>query len=205
MHYIELKVKLNDFTIFSLSDIRKLERVFHRRRLDEWQDKGYIKKVIKGYYIFSDLKIDEKTLFEIANKIYDPSYVSFEMALSHYGLIPESVYGVTSASSRRTRTFKTAIANFIYKTVKPELFFGYVIADSDGKRYKIASSEKALLDYFYLNTSIKKRADFESVRINKEIFYKVVDEERLRGYLERFKNKALAKRISGFLEFMKDA
>ena len=34
MHYIELKVKLNDFTIFSLSDIRKLERVFHRRRLN---------------------------------------------------------------------------------------------------------------------------------------------------------------------------
>jgi predicted transcriptional regulator of viral defense system len=205
MHYIELKEKLRDFTVFSLSDIRKLESDFHRRRLNEWQDKGYIKKVVKSHYIFSDLKVDEKVLFEIANRIYDPSYVSFEMALSRYGLIPESVYGVTSASSLRTRVFRTQIADFIYRTVKPELFFGYAMAGDNGKVYKIASAEKALLDYFYLNPSIKKTGDFESIRVNKEVFHKVVDEKKLLGYLGRFKNKALTKRVSDFLEFMKNA
>ncbi len=205
MHYIELKSKLKDFTVFSLADIRKIERGFHRRRLSEWQDKGYIKKVIKGYYIFSDLKIDEKALFEIANRIYEPSYVSFEMALSRYGLIPESVYSITSASTRRTRAFKTKIADFTYNTVKPALFFGYAIADGGGKRYKIASCEKALLDYFYLNPSIKKRADFESMRINKDVFREKIDKKKFLGYLGRFKNKALAKRVSGLMEFMKDA
>jgi len=205
MHYIELKSKLKDFTVFSLADIRKIERAFDRRRLSEWQDKGYIKKIIKGYYIFSDLKIDEKVLFEIANRIYEPSYVSFEMALSRYGLIPESVYSITSASTRRTRAFRTKIANFIYKTVKPGLFFGYVISEKIGKRYKIASREKALLDFFYLNPSIKRKADFESIRINKDVFRKAVDKKKFLEYLGRFKNKALAKRVSDFMEFMKDA
>ena len=205
MHYIQLKDKLKDFTVFSLADIRKIERVFHRRRLNEWQDKGYIRKVIKGYYIFSDLEIDEKALFEIANRIYEPSYVSFEMALSRYGLIPESVYSITSVSTRRTRAFRTKIANFLYKTVRPGLFFGYVISGEGGKRYKIASCEKALLDYFYLNPSIKKRADFEGMRINRDLFRRTVDKKKFLEYLKRFNNKALAKRVSGFMEFIKDA
>jgi predicted transcriptional regulator of viral defense system len=205
MHYVELKEKLSDFTIFSLSDIRKIEHTFHRRRRNEWQDKGYIKKIIRGYYIFSDLEIDEKTLFEIANRIYSPSYISFEMALSRYGLIPESIYSITSASSRKTRTFRTKIANFIYKTVKPELFFGYVITGTSGKIYKIASCEKALLDYFYLNPSVKKPSDFESIRVQKDVFRKTIDGKKLREYLERFKNKALTKRVSDFLKFIKHA
>ncbi|MCK4418271.1 hypothetical protein KAV79_00495, partial [Candidatus Aerophobetes bacterium] len=125
MQYVELKEALKDFTIFSLNDIKRIDRSFFRTRLNEWQGKEYIKKVIKGYYIFSDLELNENALFEIANKIYKPSYISFETALSFYHLIPESVYGITSASTRRTYKFKTQMAEFSYRTIKPELFFGY--------------------------------------------------------------------------------
>ncbi len=125
MQYNLFKSSLKDFTIFSLNDIKQVDPRFHRRRLNEWQIKGYLKKVIKGYYIFSDLEFNENILFEIANKIYSPSYVSFEMALSYYDLIPESVYGITSASTRRTYNFKTSIAEFNYRTIKPQLHFGY--------------------------------------------------------------------------------
>ena len=41
-------------------------------------------KSIPGYYL--------------SGIIYDPSYLSFEFALSWYGLIPETVYNYTSAS-----------------------------------------------------------------------------------------------------------
>src|SRR3989338_3756269 len=100
MRYLDLKQKLKDFTLFSLEHIRKFEKSFDRRRLTEWQKKNYIKKIIKGYYIFSDVDINQNVLFLIANKIYKPSYVSFESALSFYKLIPESIYAVTSANSR---------------------------------------------------------------------------------------------------------
>ncbi|MDI6736880.1 MAG: hypothetical protein QME42_11945, partial [bacterium] len=76
MRFIELKESLRGFTIFSLLDIKMIDSNFHRRRLNEWQDKGYIKKIIKGYYIFSDLELSEHLLFEIANRIYSPSYIS---------------------------------------------------------------------------------------------------------------------------------
>ena len=205
MQYLELKNSFKDFTVFSLADIKKIDASFHRRRLNEWQDKHYIAKVIKGYYISSDLEIDENVLFEIANRIYRPSYISFETALSYYHLIPESVYGISSASTRRTYSFKTIIGEFSYKTIKWDLFFGYDLVRHNNKYIKIASTEKAILDFFYLHPHIKREPDFTSLRINKNIFLKQVNQERLYRFLDRFAKKALTKRVKSFLEFIKNA
>lgn len=205
MQYIELKQALKDFTIFSLSDIKKIDNKFFRTRLNEWQTKRYIKKVIRGYYIFSDLTLNEGTLYEIANKIYSPSYVSFEMALSHYHLIPESVYSVTSVTTRRTYAFDTAIAQFNYRAVKPDLFFGYELVNFNGKSFKIASIEKAILDYFYINPHIKEEDDFTGLRLNPELFMQKMNERKLYQFIDRFHQKALAKRIKKLMEFIKNA
>jgi len=202
MQFLQLKESLRDFTIFSLRDARKIDLRFHRRRLNEWQDKGYIRKVIRGYYVFSDLKLDENVFFDIANKIYKPSYISLEMALSYYHLIPESVYKVTSVSTRRTYAFKTSLAEFNYRTVKPQLFFGYTILRYNGKSFKIACVEKAILDYFYFNNNLRSISDFRSLRINKDMFFEQVDKDRLYEMLERVKQHRLERRIKSFWEFM---
>lgn len=205
MKYLELKSELRDFTIFSLNEIRNIEPGFHRRRLNEWQDKGYIKKVVRGYYIFSDLKLSEEVLFKIANRIYLPSYVSLESALSYYHLIPESVYGITSISTRKTYHFRTSIGEFIYRTLKPPLFFGYDLIKFQEKYLKMASIEKALLDYFYLHSDIETEQDFDSLRINKEMFFEQMDEKKLMNFLEKFNQKKLTGRINRFWSYMKNA
>jgi len=205
MQYIELREHLKDFTIFSILDIKKIDNNFHRRRLNEWQDKGYIVKIIKGYYIFSDLKLNENVIFEIANKIYSPSYISFETALAYYGFIPESVYGITSASTRRTYKFKTKIAEFTYRTVSPKLFFGYKLNKYNDKHFKMAAPEKAFLDYLYINPAIEDDDDYASLRINGNVFLKTIDESKLRAFLNRFNQKALRRRAKSFMEFIKNA
>lgn len=143
---MELKEALKDFNIFSLNDVEKIDKTFYRSRLNEWQDKGYIKKVIKGFYIFNDVSIDEDVLYEIGNKIYSPSYISLEKALSYYHLIPESVYEITSVTTRTTRLLKTPIASFSYRSIKPDFYFGYKIVNYDNKGYLIAEIEKTILD-----------------------------------------------------------
>ena len=205
MQYLTLRESFKDFTVFSLHDIRKIDAGFHRRRLNVWQDKGYIKKIIRGYYIFSDLEVDENALFEISNRIYSPSYISFETALSYHHLIPESVYGISAASTRRTYTFKTPIAGFSYRTIKPNLFFGYDLASHGNKHMKIATMEKAILDYFYLNPGIKRAPDFASLRINRALFLEKAQEETLYEFTDRFAKKTLTKRIQSFLRFLKNA
>lgn len=205
MKYIELKELLKDFTVFSLNDIKRVDDSFYRSRLNEWQKKGYIKKIVKGYYIFSDLEISENVLYEIANRIYAPSYVSLEIALSYYNLIPESVYGITSVSTRKTYKFKTPIAEFSYRKIKPELFFGYELVTYNGKVYKIASIEKTILDYFYLNPHLNTKNDFVGIRIDKNSFFEQVKKERLFHFLKLFSQKSLTKRINLFWEFLKNA
>jgi len=44
MQYLKLREFLKDFTVFSLTDIKRVDSHFHRRGLNEWQEKGYIKK-----------------------------------------------------------------------------------------------------------------------------------------------------------------
>lgn len=76
MKFLEFRNALKTFTLFSLNEIKKIDNNFHRRRLNEWQEKGYIKKIIRGYYIFSDFELNENVLFEIANKIHSPELFS---------------------------------------------------------------------------------------------------------------------------------
>ncbi len=206
MKYTEFKKSMGmEFTVFSLADIRQADPTFYRRRLNEWQEKGYLRKVIKGYYIFSDLAQDEKVLFEIANRIYAPSYVSFEMALAYYNLIPESVYGITSASTRKTMGFKTTIGEFSYRTLQPKLYFGFEYFPSHGRFYKIASPEKALLDYLYLNSSLNDAESFKALRVNREELARSVDRGKMDSYLSAYGQKSLKKRVSAFWEYIEHA
>ena len=199
MNFVSFKNSLRDFPVFSIADIRATYGGFDHRRLSEWQKKGYIQKIVKGYYIFSEVDIDENMLSVIANKIYKPSYISFETAMSHYRLIPESIYMITSASTRRTYLFQSPLARFSYRTIKPALFFGYAIL-SDG--IKMAFMEKAILDYFYINPSVRTEDDFSSLRINKEEILSRLKKKRLINYVKRFNQKRLSKRVEQFLSWL---
>jgi predicted transcriptional regulator of viral defense system len=205
MQYIEFRRIMGGFTIFSLADIRQADPAFHRRRLNEWQGKGYIKKVIRGYYIFADLPLDEKGLFEIANRIYAPSYVSFEMALAYYGLIPESVYGITSASTRKTMRFKTTIGEFSYRAIRPKLYFGFEYLAENNRYAKIASPEKALLDYFYLHPELSDVDGFREMRVSRETISEKIDHEKLMNYVGAYAQKSLTRRVEAFWGYITHA
>jgi len=205
MQYLELKTTLKDFPVFSIKDIEKVDLSFHKQRLSEWQKKNYVKKIRQGFYIFSDLKITEQILFAIANRIHKPSYISLEMALSIYGLIPESVYSVTSVTSLKARTWKTPIGSFIYRHISPEFMFGYKLQEYDGHYYQIAEIEKAILDYLYFNSKIADEESFKEMRFNAIEFNKKIDLEKFNRYLVAFDNKALTKRVKNFLKYISHA
>lgn len=205
MRFLDVRNQLRDATMFSLLDLRKIESGFDRRRLVEWQKKGYIKKIIRNFYVFSDQEITEPALFVIANHIYSPSYISFEMGLTHYHLIPESVYGITSATTKKTTTFHTSVGDFIYRSLKPELMFGYTPIPYQKQHYLLAEMEKALLDYFYLNPTLLGDDDFAGLRINRQELLAKINQEKLEKYLAVFDSPALKKRVLRFMEFIRHA
>ena len=114
----------------------------------------------------------------LAGVIYGPSYISFETALSRYGLIPERVYACPSATFRknRSKTYKNDFGVFEYRDIPAAAYpLGVRLEQENGISYAIASPEKAICDMLYTQSpvySTKALEDllFDDLRIDEENF-----------------------------------
>lgn len=201
MNYLEFERALNSFPVFSIKDIRKRFPGFDSRRLVEWQQKGYLLKIKRGYYCFYERSRGERFLQFTANKIYSPSYISFESALSYYNLIPESVFTITSATTKNTADYSTPVGNFSYKHIKPLLFFGYKLLKEKNFVIKIAEPEKVLLDFFHIN-KMNEKEELEEMRFNEIVAKEIISFEKLRKYQRIFNSKTIDKRIEMFIQII---
>lgn len=147
--------------------------------LEAQTQQGLFVRLKKGLYALkTDLPSDE----EIANVLYKPSYLSFEYALAKYGIIPESPYNFTSATTNPTRVFTVAHTAYSYYTIKQEAYTGYYLDMAGGKHVYIAEPEKALADFLYF-VSLGKR--FWNDRFNTA----KLDRKKLLGYAKLFKRE----------------
>ena len=116
-------------------------------------------------------RVEKELYFEyIANVLREPSYISGEYVLSNEGLIPESVFSITSITRKTTRKYQNFLGSFIYKNIKSELFLGFIEKKWLDKTIYIASKAKALFDYFYLKRMDNIRTSVLDARINWDSF-----------------------------------
>ena len=112
-------------------------------------NKGELIRLKKGLYTLGkDYQAVSPDTISLANILYAPSYVSFDYALSYYGLIPERVYEITSATMRMKKEFDTPLGRFTYRPVPLSAYalgIDWLYDDINGGKL-IATSEKALCD-----------------------------------------------------------
>ncbi len=199
--WFEFEAKMGPFRVFSIADVEKQFPAMNPMNLVRWQKKGYILRLRNRWYAFNDAESHENTEWLAANLIYAPSYISLHTALSWYNLIPEMIVSTTSVSTRKTNKFSTPIGNFDYHRIKPELFgFGYILENVDTSRKEksrkimVATPQKAILDFFYINNFYDSEKDMEDLRLNDNELAKSINKEFYQ-YLERYKSKALERRI----------
>jgi len=138
----------NEFDYQTLMDALK-EYSRPRTKVSALLRKGTIIRVKKGLYVLGEDERSQPICRELlANLIYGPSYISFEFALFHYGLIPERAEMITSVCLGRSRTFETPVGNFSYRMTSLESFRAGMdrIELSDGRAFLMATPEKALAD-----------------------------------------------------------
>lgn len=203
MKYIDFLEKFGDFPLIDLANIRNASTDFRPRQLYEWQKRNKLTKIKNGFYVWAGKDLTEDDFRFISNKLVSPSYLSLEYALSYYSLIPEMVYLRTNITSKKTAMVNSPMGNFSYRSVKENLFFGYVIKGQGKIKFKIAEPEKALLDFLYLRTDIKDTDDIESLRLNSDIYREIVSEEKLNTYCQKFNSLILNKKIKVLMELMK--
>jgi len=202
MKYIDIQNNLRKLGVFTRNDIRILEPDFRESTLNDWLNNGWIKRIRRFWYADSSFNPQGYDYFFIANKIYSPSYISLESALSHYGFIPETTLQITSVSTRKTNFFDTQFGVFSYQSVKNELYFGYEIIENNERPFTLATPEKAILDYLYLHSEITGIEDLEGLRFNREIINSRVEKEKFDTYLNQFNNLELNNRSKLLLKYL---
>src|SRR3990167_6050481 len=128
-----------------------------RDKITRLLSKGDLVRIRKGLYIFGEKwrrrPIDR---YLMANLIYGPSHVSFESALSHYGLIPERVESVTSATTGKGKRFITTLGLFTYQH-QPTNYYtkGVTLEERSWGNVLLGTPEKALTDKLLVDRSAK--------------------------------------------------
>jgi len=157
MRYEDFRAKVKSYPVFRTNIFPHISNNNEKLLLDrvsQWVKKGRVLQLRRGLYTLnSDDRAVNLSRFFLAQKIYSPSYLSLETALSYYGFIPEKVINISSVTTRKSQTFTNDFGVFTYSEIKIEAFDDFVSKeDENGQIFKIASPEKALLDFLYFRT-----------------------------------------------------
>ena len=195
MNFNELYEKLvhNKYYIFSFEDILSFfpdEKKDNLKKLIyRWKNKGLIYSLKRGLYELTYPKDFVIPDLHVANKLYMPSYISLETALSIFSIIPEVSMAVTSITTKPTRKFKNKHGLFTYHTVRSHVFTGYYVEKEGGFDALIAEPEKALVDFIYFRTYRRKAYNFRKFiideRLDKDILSNL-KHEKLKYYAKLY-------------------
>jgi len=174
MNWIKLERILNErgVKLFSPLELRRLlgiSPVAVTFLVHRYARQSGLIKLRKGLYCLADHPPSDLAM---ANRLYAPSYVSFEYALAYHRLIPEAAYTVTSATPRPTYTVEAAGKRFEYHRIKQSAYTGYEPVRLDGDTVLLATPEKAVVDYLYF-VSLNKKNLNDRLRAGKLVQGKV--------------------------------
>lgn len=187
------KIKEKNLIIFTPLDIRRIfgiSKVAATFLVHRYTKRGLLNRLKRGIYTLYDTAVPDVYL---ANKLYEPSYISLKFALSYHQVIPETVYEITSVTTKATRRFNVLGKVFTYRKIKKEAFSGYSAGKQRGLTFLIAEPEKAFVDLTYLRTVGNKKP---ISRFNKE---KINSVKALR-YAKLFNNEKLISIIKTTLQ-----
>lgn len=165
MKTIELIKVLEGFNrpFYTISDLEKVTGLLRDSlyvTIKRLVDRGVLERMGSGIYrLFTTTPSIEK----VASSLYIPNYLSFESALSRYGVLTLVPYTLTFATTRKTRRFTIEGRDIEFRQLKRELFWGY---EMEGGIY-IARPEKAFLDLVYFASRGKASIDMDEIDMAK--------------------------------------
>lgn len=163
---------------------------------------GDLIQVRRGLYALGEIYRRKPIhTFELAQKIYGPSYVSGESALSALGLIPEATYTILNVCSGRSKEFQTSVGHFSYVRIPYQpLFTQVVLKKENDHTYFIASPLRALADYVYISKKEWSWPELrDSLRLEEMPPFNAEDLQELKNY---FTNYRVQKFLNDYRERM---
>lgn len=205
MTYIRISEVIKNLTqkgyqIFTTSDFAKHLKIDKRKAtllLTRNTHKKLFTRLTRDLYCITS---EPPSALSIANAVIRPSYISLDTALSYYKMIPETVYSVTSITTRHSKSIIINNVEYKYHQLAKRLYFG-IRPIKEGKSYIfIAEKEKALLDYMYFVARGKRI-------YNDRLNLKMINKKRLLIYHQEFrkniKNRFLVNKLDSLINKIK--
>ena len=178
-------------TIFTFKDIallwKETEANLIKRRINHYVRTGKLYSPRRGIYA-KDKNYDR---WELATKIYTPSYISFETILAQAGVIFQ-YYGQIFIASYLSREITVDNQAYVYKKIKDTILTNNAGIEIKNN-YSLASPERAFLDTLYLY----KEYHFDNLSpLNWEKIFEI---------LPIYQNKKMEKRVQKYFENIQKA
>jgi len=148
--------------------------------LHRFSKRGWLIPIGRGIY-GNSLKPPQK--FEAVTSFVSPSYISFESALSHWGILSQIPMVITAATVKKSREVSLLNQTIKYIHLKPSLFWGYQKTDE----MLMAEPEKALLDSLYIESKGLTKLTVEELDLNS------INQNKLHDYARTFPKLCLQK------------
>lgn len=198
MNFLAFQNELRPLLVFNTRDIKKVDPAFNPVNLSIWQKHRYFIKLAKGLYTFSDPPIRKELLYYAANKIIDPSYVSCESALSYYGIMYKEDQ-IVSVNPIRSHTYISDYGGFKFHKANSSMLKDYVIEKHNQHCFKIASPEKAIVDFFFFNPKYQTRAQIKTLNFKASDKRDLISKDNIFNIANSHANNLLERRINNFV------
>lgn len=178
-------------------------------KINKLKKDGFLETLKRGLYLhkspFSTTYVSKEI---IANTLLSPSYISFDYALYFHGLIPESVHDITSATTKKSKSFKTKTGIYSFRSIKKELYsIGLKIESTKNGNFIIATKEKALCDKIYYTKDINinsKKAMLEFLEDDLRIDMDELEDCNMQ-ILKKYYEISKSKKINFLIQVMRGA
>jgi predicted transcriptional regulator of viral defense system len=173
--------------ILSIDDIAKelsISKESARVTANRYVKNGFLYRIKRDFYITSVKfeKLNEKELFQSANNIQIPSYISLTSALSYYNISTQQLRTVIeSVALKRTKYVIVSNIEFRFTLVKKNFYTGFSLEND----FFIALPEKALADAVYLSSLGKYNCDFDAVNFSK------LNKSKINKYIKSTNDKTI--------------
>ena len=165
--------------IFTLSEIKNIlgiekDNTIYKKVESLIKDR-ILKRAIKGIYYFT---YNSPSDFELANHLYQPSYVSLASALNFHGILVQVPYKITSVTPKLTRESYVNEKTFKYSHISKDYFWGYQKVEG----FLIAEPEKALLDALFFMSLGRIIISYDELLLDR------IDHEKFSEMTKKIKN-----------------
>lgn len=179
-----LSILRRENTVFTFKDILlvsgETNAALLKRRLNYYIEKGELHSIRRGIYA----KDKNYERFELATKIFIPSYISLETVLAREGVVFQH-YNQIYVVSYLTREISCDGQTYVFRRIK-DIALANQLGMEQKKNYAIASLERAFLDTLYLN----KNYHFDNLSS--------LDPKKILEFLPLFRNQALTERLKSY-------